>query len=568
MSGTFTGLNRVRSQLHALLDEVRGVTFAYDVRGEIDRALEELEWTIREYALPRLADLDGPAVAVLIGSTGAGKSTILNSLAGAQISEPGAVRPTTRAPTVWCHPDHADRFGDEFLTGYSTDPEAVRSITVVPAPVPLLEHLAVVDAPDFDSVVDVHREIADELLAVADVCLFVTSAQRYADAVPWEFLAKAKARAIPIRYIVNRLPRPGSEAEQAIIADFSQRLAGGGIDVPDDAIVRIAEQEVLADIGGLATTAVAPIRQYLERLSDDSYRKDLIREAAEGAVAAVARDGVALADLLDEEMSAISRLAAAVEDAYAAQESAIAEALDSGTLIRGEVVRRWQEFVGTGEILKVMTEGANRVRAWGRRVLGGQGRAEAVVGTEARSELVTAVMRRSDIAARTTAGAWDLSPVGRQLLDETMWGHGPQLEDAASAAVQEWMAGLTDLIEQHGEGRHRLAKAASLGVNAVAVALLVTVFVHTGGLTGAEVGVAAGAAAAQQGLLEHIFGSAAANSLAAKARAQLDEALNRVLEEDASRFLRRIEDMMTGDPATIRRVAGQLELAAKAWHDD
>lgn len=570
MSGTFSGINRLRAGLHALSEELKDANFAFDLNGNGAELRDGLGWMIDEYIIPRLADLDGPVVAVLIGSTGSGKSTILNSLAGAPISEPGAVRPTTRAPTVWCHPNHADRFGDNFLSGYSTDAEAVRSLKVVFSDLPMLENLAVVDAPDFDSVVDVHREIADELLAVADVCLFVTSAQRYADAVPWEFLEKAKARAVPIRYIINRLPSPsgGSDAAGEIVDDFRARLIAGGLDPDRSALIRIREQSIEPAIGGLVAEAVEPISAYLRQLSDPTVRQELIIEAAEGTVAEVVREASKIAELLDDEVDELDRFRRVVEEAYAAQRSELSDALDNGTLIRGEVVKRWQEFVGTGELLKLLTEGASKMKAWSRRVLGGQVQAEAVVGTEARSELATTLVRRADLAARTVAMAWEASATGRTLLESEMWGHGSDLDALADEAVQIWMAGLTDLIREQGEGKQRFAKAASLGVNAVAVALLVTVFVHTGGLTGAEVGVAAGAAAAQQGLLEHLFGSAAASSLAQKARAQLDAALDGVLVADAQRFYERIDAVELADPASLRRLAAQLQLAAKAWHDD
>ena len=69
----------------------------------------------------------------------------------------------------------------------------------------LLHHLSVVDAPDFDSVVGRHREMAEELLAAADVAVFVASAQRYADAVPWEFLEQLKRRDLTTVLVLNRV---------------------------------------------------------------------------------------------------------------------------------------------------------------------------------------------------------------------------------------------------------------------------------------------------------------------------------------------------------------------------
>src|SRR5687767_4006163 len=59
-----------------------------------------LAWHLDDYLLPRVRDLEAPLVCILLGSTGAGKSSLLNGLAGAQVSPSGVVRPTTMRPVV------------------------------------------------------------------------------------------------------------------------------------------------------------------------------------------------------------------------------------------------------------------------------------------------------------------------------------------------------------------------------------------------------------------------------------------------------------------------------------
>ncbi len=51
-----------------------------------------------DYVLPRLLQVDAPLLAVVGGSTGAGKSTLVNSLLGREVTKPGVLRPTTRSP--------------------------------------------------------------------------------------------------------------------------------------------------------------------------------------------------------------------------------------------------------------------------------------------------------------------------------------------------------------------------------------------------------------------------------------------------------------------------------------
>src|ERR671910_3064134 len=63
-----------------------------------------LAWHLDDYLLPRVRDLEAPLVCVLLGSTGAGKSSLLNGLAGAAVSPSGVVRPTTMRPVVLLAP--------------------------------------------------------------------------------------------------------------------------------------------------------------------------------------------------------------------------------------------------------------------------------------------------------------------------------------------------------------------------------------------------------------------------------------------------------------------------------
>ena len=63
----------------------------------------------------RLGRLDAPLLVVVGGSTGAGKSTLVNSLVRTPVSQAGVLRPTTRAPVLVCHPDDATWFTEAHL---------------------------------------------------------------------------------------------------------------------------------------------------------------------------------------------------------------------------------------------------------------------------------------------------------------------------------------------------------------------------------------------------------------------------------------------------------------------
>jgi GTPase SAR1 family protein len=556
---------QLRAALHALGEGVGAAAFALPGPSRAAREQEQqhLLWSIDEYLLPRLGDLDAPAVAVVLGSTGSGKSTLVNSLAQDAVSTPGPVRPTTRRPVVWAHVDHSDRYAGDYLTGYG--PGHDRRLEVRQSTDPLLQGVTVIDSPDFDSVVDENREMADDLLAVADLCIFVTSAQRYADAVPWEFLERAKQRALPIVFVVNRIPTADRDI---ILADYQQRLSEAGLAGWAE-LLAVDEQAITSEHGGLPAQAVATLRERLEQLARPEQRAALVREAVGGGLADVLRRAEALAGSIDDEAGEAAALAGVAERAYQAQMTELARLLEDGTLIRGEVVSRWQDFVGTGQLLKVLAESTSRIRGWLRTVFGGRPEVEQVE-REARSELVDAVVRRADLAAIAAAGAWELDAAGVELLAETsgaLWRHAPETPDRAKRAVEDWLGYLTKLIEEEGGDRRKLAQVASYGVNAAAVTVLLGVFVHTGGLTGAELGVTASAAAAQQKVLEYVFGSAAARTLIAKAKERLHEVLHGVLHADGARFYQ-----LTGERSAaaasatrLRELAGAVRREAEAY---
>ncbi len=87
-------------------------------RAEVAALLRQLD----DYLLPRLARLDAPLLVVVGGSTGAGKSTLVNSIVGRPVSPAGVLRrpPALRsgAPADHrgsaadsCQPDARDEAG-------------------------------------------------------------------------------------------------------------------------------------------------------------------------------------------------------------------------------------------------------------------------------------------------------------------------------------------------------------------------------------------------------------------------------------------------------------------------
>src|SRR4051812_10903054 len=88
------------------LDELAARRIASGPRSEaaVARA-RQLADHLRGHVRVRAASLDAPLVVLLVGPTGAGKSTIFNTLAGRAASQTGVLRPTTRVAVVLVHPD-------------------------------------------------------------------------------------------------------------------------------------------------------------------------------------------------------------------------------------------------------------------------------------------------------------------------------------------------------------------------------------------------------------------------------------------------------------------------------
>ncbi|NQV06687.1 50S ribosome-binding GTPase, partial [bacterium] len=85
--------------LRALADDLDHLDLSLSPVGEASRI--EAVRLIRDVVLPRLSDDTAPLVVAVVGPTGSGKSTLINAMAGAIVSNAGALRPTTRTPVLW-----------------------------------------------------------------------------------------------------------------------------------------------------------------------------------------------------------------------------------------------------------------------------------------------------------------------------------------------------------------------------------------------------------------------------------------------------------------------------------
>src|SRR3954451_5733537 len=303
-------------------------TTGRDAAARTARALVD---QVDDYLLPRLRDLDAPLLTVVGGSTGAGKSTLVNSLLGEHVTAPGVLRPTTRSPVLVCSPvDRAAFSGDRVLPGLARttgEGDATSGIKLV-ATDALPPGLALVDAPGVASVVGPSRALAGQLLAAADLWVFVTTAARYADAVPWDLLRTAQERGTALAVVLDRVP---PEAAAEVAADLAAMLTRAGL---AGARLFVVEERPLVD-GRLPEDQVAPLRDWLRALSADrGARAAVLRQTLTGALDSLEHRVAGVVAAVEQQQAAAAALHDAAAAAYDAACEGVDEGVRSGTLLR------------------------------------------------------------------------------------------------------------------------------------------------------------------------------------------------------------------------------------------
>jgi hypothetical protein len=126
--------------------------------------------------------------------------------------------------------------------------------------------------------------------------------------------------------------------------------------------------------------------------------------------------------------------------------------------------------------------------------------------------------------------------------DPTLWGSSDDFDERLRGGLDAWIEGIAADIQATGRPKRLLAQGASIGVNALGTGVMLGTFIHTGGLTGTEVGVAAATAFLNQKLLSALFGEAAMVELIGHARRRLDEILASVFAAELARFHRLVPE--------------------------
>jgi energy-coupling factor transporter ATP-binding protein EcfA2 len=384
-----------------------------------------------EHLLPRLAELSSPAVVVLAGSTGAGKSTLFNSLLREEVSEAGVLRPTTREPVVGVHPRDVD--------------------TLTPGPVTELARLvkhegvprgtALMDAPDLDSFLSENRSTAHQLLEAADLWLFVTTAARYGDALPWQALDRAKERGASVAMVLNRVPK---ENLTTIRADLNSRMKERGMkDVPLFIVPDVGPHEGLLD-----PKLVEPIQRWLGLMAGPERSRTIILRTLKGALGALPDWVMGLVAAVEDQGTAAFDLRNAVDSVVPDEQLAARTAVLSGAAGEGTVAARFAELESTHRISRVtVRDGVARTtkRAGKAREAALARLREEVEATAARA-FVAAGVRTEESLCGLLAGP-GAPPAGETILPK-----GPERAKDRLAWGQEtaaaWAARAEDIVSR------------------------------------------------------------------------------------------------------------------------
>jgi hypothetical protein len=528
------------------------------------KVTQEIIRQLDDYIMPRLATIDAPLLAVVGGSTGAGKSTLVNSLVGRQVSAPGVIRPTTRAPVLVHHSEDARWFTDDRIlpglarsTGASKDSRSLQLVTEDSIP----PGLALLDAPDIDSVVVENRQLATQLLAAADLWLFVTSAARYADAVPWSFLRAAAARSAAVAVVLDRVPpRAMTEVPPHLGHLMSERGLG------DSPLFAVPETTVDSE-GLLPASAIQPIRGWLAALAaDQASRAKVVHQTLDGAIAALAAKAPALAESIDEQLEVIEQLRAEADRSYSEAVRTVGVQTADGTLLRGEVLARWHEFVGTGEFFRALEQKVSWLRDRLMAALRGEPPGAGNLKVAVESGLESLLREEAAAAAERAEASWQANAAGRALIESAdidLSRSSPDFDRRATRAIRDWQGAVLDLVADEGMTKRSRARFYALGINGIGVALMIVVFAHTGGLVGAEIGVAGGTAVLAQRILEAVFGDQAIRRLAQTAKDDLDARVQALLADELVRYHKILDGLAVDSEYSerLRAAAAAVESA-------
>ena len=383
----------------------------------------------------------------------------------------------------------------------------------------------------------------------------MTSAARYADQVPWDYLRHAAERSTSVAVVLDRT---SDDALVEVRGHLARMMTSRGLS--DSPLFTVPELALEAD-GLLPRDSVVPMIDWLHDLAaDPEARAMVVSRTLDGAVRHNVMRAHDLADSMALQIEQAETLHRDADTIYRTALEAFAVQSADATLLRGEVLASWQEFVGTGELLKSVEEKVSRMRD--RFVDGMTGRrtraSEVVKAIEESLQML--LVEHAEASAEQVARAWASSTAGRVLLDANRGVDRASREFRVKAerTVLDWQQAVLELVRVEGADKRMTARFLAFGVNGIAVALMVTMLARDD-----EDG---GAAALGRRLLEAIFGEATVVDLVGRTHADLESRATALLEDELQRYLALLDppDTLKAHQSSLRESARQAEYARHA----
>jgi GTP-binding protein EngB required for normal cell division len=249
-------------------------------------------------------------VMALVGGTGVGKSSVLNALAGEEVSPARALRPTTEQPLAWVANETQEKIrplldwlGVERVVGHDRAD---------------LSGVAILDLPDVDSVRTEHRATVDALLPRVDAVAWVVDPEKYDDERIHSYLRRLAPHADRMRFLFNKADRLDPDERKMLAEDLRRSLAadgipqatvdvvsareGVGVDELRTALAQAADAKAIV-AAKVATDAAARVGELAQAaglepdvphtpLLTPTDRETAVADAVDGAMAVVDLDGV------------------------------------------------------------------------------------------------------------------------------------------------------------------------------------------------------------------------------------------------------------------------------------
>lgn len=414
-----------------LLDDLEQLDLTLRAEGvEESRSLHaSLTGQVRDQVIPRLQDADIPSIVVVGGSTGAGKSTLVNSILDQEVTEAGVLRPTTRTPVLVVNPEDAASLSDHPLK------EACAQVISPSIPA----GLALIDASDLDSVHEANRALAGRLLDAADLWLFVTTAARYGDQTPWSTLEEAARRETPIAVVLNRVP---STILSEVRRDLTTRLQTLGLSEAPFFVVPDAGPHE----GMLPAKAVAEVRDWLQLLAGRHRAAGLVRRAGRGVWTALRADLEHLADAADAQRAAAQELEDLDASLKAAAVDRLRMDLERGSAGEGATATRWLTLASAGGPLASLAQGGRLRRGLLGRTEKARAEGLAILARDAREALAAQLEAATVGLLRRVEQAWKEAGAGER--SDRLLGQG----DPAAATIESWAGYLAANVKATPKG--------------------------------------------------------------------------------------------------------------------